>query len=731
MIGEDKLVTSFAGQLDTILNVEGEGEVLEAVKQCWASVFNWRLWNYLTEHEALSSGTLLEGFSIAVVAQRMVDAKAAGAAFSADPVTGQRCVVIEAVHGLGEALVQGLAKPDRYVVDARGVLAEAQPAGAGTPALEENQILRLAEIVRKVASKTKDPQDIEWAWDGADFHLLQSRPITSLVGRRVYSNKMVSDMSPGLIKPLVYSTKTVAMAQNVFGRIFTELIGPNDIDFTLFTKRIHSRIYTDITMLGELFERVGLPANFFEMMSRDERADLQRPLLTLKTLRGMLRLASFAWRHSRTADEIATFLKRHDQELEHYRQTDWLSEDPQDLLAQFDQLVHLHSESQWYVFIGPMNMMVRNRLLNRLVSQRATDVVPSDLIRGLVGLKALEPNDELQKLAAQARALGAEIQRLLIEEDDKTIRKVLSTSDEGLELVRSVDAFLRHYGFLSPNGTDFTATPWAETPTLIWHAIGRSAASPMEPATENVEAVREEARRHVQVHLNRLHRMLFDRLLASTITYIDLREHTSLLMSEDSYQMRRIFLALADHLVARGDLDQRDDIFYLMYDELRQLVEGKLKANAAQELVTARKAEMEADAQVELPNTICGDHVPTRPILPVEGQEYLVGISGSSGLAQGYARIVLDPAAAPVTLTRSDILIVPFTDVGWTPLFSGIGGIVAETGGQLSHTSIVAREYGLPAVVSVKKATHLIKDGQPITVDGDTGRVYLKHMMDA
>jgi len=229
-----------------------------------------------------------------------------------------------------------------------------------------------------------------------------------------------------------------------------------------------------------------------------------------------------------------------------------------------------------------------------------------------------------------------------------------------------------------------------------------------------------------------MHRMLFDRLLASTITYIDLRERTSLFMSEDSYQMRRIFLALADHLVARGDLDQHDDIFCLTYDELRGLVEGKLEANTIRVLVTTRKTEMEADAQVELPDTICGDHVPTHPSLPIEGQEYLVGISGSSGRAQGYARIVLEPAEAPITLTRSDILVVPFTDVGWTPLFSGIGGIVAETGGQLSHTSIVAREYGLPAVVSVKKATHLIRDGQPITVDGDTGRVYLKHiMMDA
>ena len=137
---------------------------------------------------------------------------------------------------------------------------------------------------------------------------------------------------------------------------------------------------------------------------------------------------------------------------------------------------------------------------------------------------------------------------------------------------------------------------------------------------------------------------------------------------------------------------------------------------------------MEADALLELPDTIYGDYVPTQPIISAEGQDCLVGISGSSGRTQGYARIVLDPSEAPTTLTPDDILVVPFTDVGWTPLFSGIGGVVAETGGQLSHSAIVAREYGLPAVVSVKKVTHLVKEGQPITVDGDNGRVYLSHV---
>jgi pyruvate,water dikinase len=725
MIGEDTHTTSFAGQLDTTLNVEGKDELLKAVKRCWASMFNWRLFSYLAEHETASSETILQRFSIAVVVQRMVDAKAAGVAFSADPVTGERCVVIEAAHGLGEPVVQGLIEPDRYVVDARGVLAKVTYACPDASVLEDSQILRLAEIVRDVARRARDPQDIEWAWDGADFHLLQSRPVTSLAGQTVYSNRLVSDMAPGLVKPLVFSTNTTAMARNVFGKIFTELIGPNEIDFTLLIKRIHSHVYSNMTLYGELLERVGLSANFLEMMGRDERAERRRPPLNLRTLRASLRVLRFARRHSRAAGEIDEFVKRHHRDLEPYRQANWSATAPQDLLAQADRLMCLHSESQWFIFVSAINMMARNRLLNRLASRRAPDVIPSDLICGLVGSKALEPNDELQKLAAQARAMGDEIHQVLIGKDDSAIRSVLSTSDEGRGLMRGVDAFLHRHGFLSTNGTDFSLAPWIENPTLIWHAIGRSAANPMEHLIGDVEATREEARRRVQAHLNWAQYAFFDRLLTSTITYIDLRERASLLMSEDSYQMRRIFLALANQFVEDGVLDDRDDVFYLFYDELRDLVEGKLEAGAAQKLALTRKLEMKADAEIKLPETICGDYASTRPILPVEGQEYLVGISGSSGLAQGHACVVLDPSEAPVTLTRNDILVVPYTDVGWTPLFPGIGGIVAETGGQLSHTSIVAREYGLPAVVSVKKATHIIRDGQSITVDGDNGRVYL------
>ena len=727
MVGEDTCVASCAGQLDTILNVQGERAVLDAVRRCWASLFNWRLFKYLTEHEALSPESVLQRFSLAVVVQRMVDAKAAGVAFSADPLTGQPCVLIEAAHGLGDTVVQGLVEPDRYRVDARDALAEVIPASKGTPVLVEEQILHLARIVRDVASRANTPQDIEWAWDGTDFYLLQSRPITSLIGRKVYSTNMVSEMLPGLIKPLVWSVSTTSKLANVLGRVFTELIGPNDIDFTLLAKRIHSRMYADTTMLGDILERMGLPANFFEVMSRDARAEhRQRPPLTWKSLRTLLRLARFVWHYSRAQEEISTFIERHDQELEPYRRTDWTSENAQDLLVHAERLIGIYSESMWVNFIGPLNMMARNRIIFQLVTRWAPDVVPSDLVRGLMGLKSLESNHELHNLAMYTRRLDSEVHRLLIAADDDTIRAALSASEEGRLLADRVDAFLSRYGFLSSSGTDLSQTPWVENPVVIWRAIGRDAANPRERERADDDGIREEARKRVRNSLNWVQRIFFDRLLASTITYIRLREQSSFLISEDSFEIRRLFMALADLLIQRGDLDERDDIFYLEIEEVRKLVEGQLEAGAARELVTSRRAEMEADALIDPPDTICGDYAPTLPIAQIEGQEYLTGIIGSSGQARGRARVVIDPAEAPATLNQDDILVVPFTDVSWTPLFSGIGGIVAETGGQLSHSAIVAREYGLPAVVNVKHATRLIKDGQSIAVDGNSGRVYLK-----
>jgi len=185
-------------------------------------------------------------------------------------------------------------------------------------------------------------------------------------------------------------------------------------------------------------------------------------------------------------------------------------------------------------------------------------------------------------------------------------------------------------------------------------------------------------------------------------------------------------VSLSDHLVADAILEQQDDVFFLAHDELCELVYGQLAPREARDRIAARRAEMAADAEIELPDTIYGDHVPLRPVLRAVGEGCLEGISGSSGFVEGHARIILDPIEARSAFGSDDILVIPFADTSWTPLFCGIGGVVVETGGQLSHSAIVAREYGLPAVVNVKDATRLIHEGQAVAVDGNRGRVILK-----
>jgi pyruvate,water dikinase len=215
-------------------------------------------------------------------------------------------------------------------------------------------------------------------------------------------------------------------------------------------------------------------------------------------------------------------------------------------------------------------------------------------------------------------------------------------------------------------------------------------------------------------------------MLSRTIDYIDMRERISMLMSEDAYQMRRLSLAIADRFVQRGILNERDDIFLLYIDEIEDLIENRLGEPEARSRISIRRRELEADAKIEPADTICGEQVTYKTVANLQNQKYLVGICGSPGKVTGKARIVRDPAHAPEEFNKGDILVVPFTDAGWTPLFTVVAGVVAETGGILSHTSIVAREYGLPAIVNVKNATMIIKDDQDITLDAHEGKVYLR-----
>jgi pyruvate,water dikinase len=728
LVAEDGADRSFAGQFESMLNVDGEEACLAAVRRVYRSRQQASVAQYASR--AASPPGSMAPAGMAIVVQRMVSPRAAGVAFSVNPVTGERHVVVEAVRGLAHRLMGGTVVPSRFVVDARGVLASAERRDVGQDALPDDAVLDVAAAVRDVADRASSPQDVEWAWGDEGLALIQARPITALASNHVYSRRLVGDMSPGLIRPLLWSTHSRSMTRMVFRRLFTELTGPVDLDFARLIRRVHSRMYADMTMFGDLLARTGLPSNFFESMTRDDRA--ARPRLSrTRLLLASPRMAVFLWRHARAGRAIEAFLGRHGAALRPYREADWRAVPLDGLVDASERFQDLHGDSQWHMFIGAMNLAVRNKLLQRFVRRHAPEVAPAELTRGLSGLKALEPNIALRRIAAGAAGIAGPARQTMSTGHDAAVRDALAATEDGRAVIRAMDAFLSRFGYLAANGTDFAEPRWTEDPALAWQALARLIGAASHPAAGRNEAdpaaSRERARAAIRSRLGPASRFWFDRLLASTTAYIDRRERLSVSMTEDAHQARRLFLAIGDRLLHRGDLRARDDVFLLYFDELRALAGGHLEPAVARARIRERRAELEADSALSPPETFWGEHPPLDP-QHVDPREMLTGIPGSAGLIQGYACVVHDPAAAPASLSPRHVLVVPFTDVGWMPLFASVGGVVAECGGQLSHTAIVAREYGLPTVVGVAGATRLILDGQPLTVDGTRGAVYLRHL---
>ena len=700
----------------------GEQALLDAVRDCWASLFASRATSYLAQHG--------DAGAMAVVAQRMAPAVAAGVAFSADPLNGDRCVIIEAVRGLGSAVASGIARADRYVIDGRGVLAEIAPVVAGQPALSEAQALELAAIVSDIERLAAGPQDVEWAWDGAIFHILQARPITTLAGRHVYSSRLVADMAPGLVKPLVYDVNTLAKVREVFGALFAALLGSNDLDTSQLVTRLYSRVYADTTVIGDVLAAAGLPANLFESMLRDERSAHVRIRMSPRMLGVALRMVKLVVKAGRLGGQQIRILHDGRLALEPFAARNWTGLELPELLVELERVTALRDGLFWFFFCCVFNSAVRTKILRSWVARHAPDVAFGELVRGLAGLKSLEPSLELAQLAETARGLDEADRAALFEADDLDLRRRLAGSAQGRVLLDRLGVFLDRYGYLSSNGSDFSSPSWNESPALIWRSIAAALAPARLRRNARPPWFRAAASERVCRSIGPVDRWAFGRLMAGASTAIEMRERASVLISKYGYEMRRLFLSVAGQLAGRGDLDSVEDIFYLTRREMESLAQGLMDSEAARACIRERRSAMAADAQIDPPDMIVA--APGQASLPVavqervDGLEYLSGISGSPGLVRGIACVIHDPIDAPSTLGRSDILVVPFSDVGWTPLFAGIGGIVAETGGQLSHTAIVAREYNLPAVVSVRDATRRICNGQPLTVDGSQGRVYLR-----
>ena len=721
---EDTAWASCAGLLRTELNVEGDSALLQAVRRCWSSLYAPSVRSYLQER-SVAGGVAPDPPTMAVVVQQMVSPRAAGVAFTADPTSGARHIVVECAPGLGDAVVGGSVTPQRYVLEPGGALLHGPPSE--TALLPPQVLAALAEALWDIDEARDAPQDVEWAWDGEQLWFLQCRPISTLHDKRVYTSRLAAEMSPGIIKPLVWSVNT-SRVPAAFDRAFLLLTGRNEPECYRMITLLHSRLYLDIGVFRSLLQRLGMPPNLIRgLLYGHGPGERERhgPRFGPGMIRQLPRTTRLMWYVTRAMPAIEAFLVDHEAALAPLRAADLASYEPDALLDATGSLMEAHAEAQWYTKIAAVNLLLRNAFLKRIAGRCAPQVDPGDLLLGLSGERSLQSGVRLRDLSRTAARLPEDERQRLLSASDAVIREALQTSDTGRHLLDEMDAYMQEYGFLNSNGTDFSRTPWIEQPTIIWRAVARGIGSLPKSADWGAAERRDRAQERLLRGQGPLVRAMVDRTLASTRRYLALKERCSLLMSEDSYHMHRIATQLGRHLVALGALEEAEDVFCLALEEIQQLFESELSPDEARHLVAERRAVLEADASIEPPEIIYGEWQPAshRPSAPKHGE--LHGIGASPGSALGCARVVMDPSAVPVDVRSTDILIVPFTDVGWMPLFSGIGGIVTEHGGQLSHSAIVAREFGVPAVIGVERATRLIRDGQAIRIDGALGVVHL------
>jgi len=696
---EDGLASSFAGQFKSVLDVQGVDEILQAIRSIWATTQSPAVEAYLGQN-----GADVQGLKMAVLIQEMVTPRVSGVAFSKNPITGLDEVVVEAVKGSGEALVQDGATPDRWI-NKWGTwtcMPEVPGAGQGIELALVGNVVRQTKEIAKAYGR---PVDLEWVYDGRQVRWVQLRDITSL-DIPLYSNRISKEVFPGIIKPLIWSVN-VPLVNGAWVDLLTELIGPNDIEPESLAGYFYSRAYFNMGALGKVFELLGLPRETLELLIGIEVEGPERPSFkpSPSTYTHLPRMMRFGLDKMRFARKVESFLPAMEQEFQAFRGRPVIELSEEQLLHGIDRLYPLAQEAAYYNIVTPLLMQVYNRILKGQLGRLDVDFESFDLTGDMRELERFEPNVHLARLYQLYSVLDEDLQAHIRNRSYEQ----LSALPGAEPLQQGIAKFLEQFGHLSDSGNDFSHEPWRENPDLVVQMITNH--TPLEGGGADKVQVTE-------LQLSALRRPLFKSIYSRARRFRWYREAVSSLYTFGYGLFRDHFLALGDRFVQRGIIAEKNDIFYLYMDEVREIVEAGHLAADYQAMVDERREEIDRVRDIAPPDIIYGDQAP--PLDSSQGQG-LKGIPTSRGHYTGPARI-LQGIQDMSKVQEGDVLVIPYSDVGWTPLFTKAGAVVAESGGILSHSSIIAREYGIPAVVSVPGACQLA-DGTLVTVDGYRGEI--------
>lgn len=694
---EDSLDHSFAGQFKSMLHVQGIRNILLSIWSVWNSAQTTAVKTYLERH-AIPNSQL----SMGVIIQEMVRPVYSGVALSRNPVTGGDEVVVEAIQGEGTQLVQGGHTPERWV-NKWGTWLE-KPGGTKLPLPSIEEIV---SQTRSIAQKLKHPVDLEWVYDGTQVYWVQVRAITTLNDRHIYSNFIPREVLPGMIKPLIFSIN-VPLINKVWIEWISEISGDLGLKPEDLTKSFYYRAYFNMGALGDIFESLGFPRESVEMLMGLLPRGAARPSFKpgMRTFYRLPWLFAFVIDKWNFGPRMRRALPKLESRFQSTRYQDLDHKSQAELLRAIEQHYDLVQETAYYNVLGPLLMGMYNSALKSQLGRRGVDFSHFDLTEGLPELSELDPATHLRRLNEECRSLPPEVQ----EKIRTASYEDLHTMEEAGGLPQRISRFVEQFGHLSDNGNDFSVSPWREKPEIVLRMV-----TDFEPA-------RGAARRITIEDLQSKGQAgwLINLLYGRAREFRLLREQVSGLYTYGYGLFRYYFLALGRHFVRRGLIEAPEDIFFLTYSQVRSLVQGSEPDGKLRLEIACHKADMERYKDVLVPTVIYGD---TAPPVREPDMDVLSGIPTSLGYHTGQVKLVRGIQDFS-KVSQGDVLVIPYSDVGWTPLFARAGAVVAESGGLLSHSSIVAREYNIPAVVSVEGAM-LLKDDTLVTVDGHKGEVLI------
>lgn len=744
---EDLPYASFAGQQDTYLNIIGKEAILQHVRKCWASLFTERAVMYRMQNDFEHNQV-----SICVVVQKMVFPEASGILFTADPITSNRKVLsIDASFGLGEALVAGLVCADNYKVKEGEITGkmiatkklaiyalkeggtetgQIEPAQQKLQTLSEQKILQLAQIGRQIEAYFGCPQDIEWCLVDDTFYIVQSRPITTLYpipeandqGNHVYISVGHQQMMTDAMKPLGLSfflLTTSAPMRKAGGRLFVDatqrLASPASRDFLINTLGKSDPLIRDA--LTTVVER----DDFIKVLPDDEKeksvGKSGPPASSQPQIENDPAIVTNLIKTSQASLEE---LKRNMQTKSGVDVFDFILEDIQQL-----RTVLFNPQSIAVIMAGmDASTWINEKMEQWLGEKNAADTLSQSVqnnITSEMGLALLDVADAI-------RPYPKVIAYLQHVEDDGFLDELVKF--EGGDKARdAIYAFLNKYGMRCSGEIDITKTRWSEKPTTIIPMILNNIRDFEAGASKRkFEEGLQEALKKEEELLDRLQHLPdgkqkveeTKRMIRNIRNFIGYREYPKYGMINRYFIYKQAILKEAEQLVQNNVIDEVEDIYYLTFEELHEVV---LTNKLDYVVIHKRKNEYKLYEKLTPPRVITSDgEIITgkykRENLPADA---IVGLPVSSGVIEGRARVILNMEDA--NLEDGDILVTAFTDPGWTPLFVSIKGLVTEVGGLMTHGAVIAREYGLPAVVGVENATKRIKDGQRIRVHGTEGYI--------